>query len=75
MVNTIFTLVESFITVYDEITALAFLIELVKFDPTIFESVKKSVCTLLKNHDKELIPIDLKEKLIRTNIVDKYEFK
>jgi len=68
------TLVEV-ITVYDEITALAFMIEFVRIDPNIFEIVKKSVNNLLKNHDKELFPLDLKEKLIRTGIVDKFEFR
>ncbi len=63
------------ITVYDEITALAFMIEFVRIDPNIFEFVKKSVSNLLKNHDKELFPLDLKEKLIRTGVVDKFEFR
>lgn len=51
------------------------MIEFVRVDPNIFEMVKKSVNNLLKNHDKELFPMDLKEKLIRSGIVDKLEFR
>jgi hypothetical protein len=51
------------------------MIEFVRIDPNIFEIVKKSMNNLLKNHDKELFPLDLKEKLIRTGVVDKFEFK
>jgi hypothetical protein len=63
------------ITVYDRIAALSFLIELVKLDPSIFTIVRASVLNLTKQHDKELIPLDLKEKLIRAQVVDKLEFK
>ena len=63
------------ITVYDKIAALSFLIELVKIDPSTFQTVRSSVINLIKHHEKELVPVDLKEKLIRMNIVDKFEFK